>query len=255
MHFKKFIGGLGVFALVFMGASFTFAKDSDDDASDKEETTYATLEEIKAEPYSNISGKWEVEVEFDDEDYTVYVYEVDDETDLFEKIADAIKQKFGFQMTIDQVKSKTEVDDDGFKDDDDDDDFSGDVTKIEAEQYNGIDGKWKIEVKFADEDAEFYLYNIDDKAELTTSVREKVNSEFDKNYSEEKISSLLDIDDESSFDDDDSDKDDDKDGKDDDSSSMSDDERSKKIADLQAQLEKLIKLVMKLLSLQLGLGN
>ncbi len=258
MFMKKFIGGLGIFVLLFMGASFAFAKDdNDDDDSDKEVTTYATLEEIKAERYESVTGKWEVEVEFED-DYTIYVYEVKDEVDLFAKIADKIESEFGFEITADQVKAKTEVKDD-FSDDDnlskDDDDFSGDITKIDAEQYNGIDGKWKIKVRFADEDAEFYLYNIDDKAELTPVVREKVNSEFDKDYSEEKISSLLVIDDENSFDDDDTSKSDD--DKDDDkpSTSSDDSDRLKKIADLQAQIEKLIQLVLQLLTLQLGQSN
>ena len=262
---------LGLSVLLFAGATLAFAESNDDDDDDNTETTYSTLEEIKAEPYNGIAGKWEVEIEFEEDEYTVYVYEVEDEADLFEKIASKIESEFDFEITADQVESKADVDEDGFEEvdededsdegsdeDEDKDDFSGDVTKIEAEQYNGIDGKWKIEVNFEDEDAEFYLYNIDDKAELTSSVRTKVNSEFDKNYSEEKISSLLEIDDESDFDDsesdDDSDKDDDKDD-DKPSTSMSDDERSKKIADLQAQLEKLIKLVMQLLSLQLGQTN
>lgn len=267
---KKLINLLGLSALLFAGATFAFAKDSDDD-DDKEETTYATLEEIKAEPYKGIAGKWEVEVQFD-EDYTVYVYEVKDEADLFAKIADKIESEFGFEITADQVESKADVDEDGFEEDeseddddnsnsndDDEDDFAGDVTKINAEQYKGIDGKWKIEVRFADEDAEFYLYNIDDKAELTSAAREKVNNEFDKDYSEEKISSLLVIDDESDFDDSESDDDSDKvDDKDDDkpaTTSLSDSDRSKRIEALQKQIETLIQLVMKLLSLQLGQSN
>ena len=93
------------------------------DYSDQSDYSANDIDELEAEPYENIDGKWEVKVEFDnDREYTLYVYDVDNEDELVEKIANALEEKFGFEISESDVDDILKIDDDSNDDDDDDDD-------------------------------------------------------------------------------------------------------------------------------------
>lgn len=80
----------------------------------KEKITWGdyTIEEITVERYTAIDKKWKVKIDFGDKKYEViYVYEIDSEEELIESIIEKIKTQFGIEISMDDIESLLEIND------------------------------------------------------------------------------------------------------------------------------------------------
>jgi acyl carrier protein len=166
------------------------------DYSEQSDYSANDIDELEAEPYENVDGKWKVKVEFDnDREYTLYVYDVDDEDELVSKIVNALKEKFGFEISESDVDDILKIDDDS--NDDDEAEYSVDnISELEAEPYENIDNKWEVEIEFGDdEDYTFYVYDIYSDDELVSNIADKIEDEFDFKISDSEVADILEIND------------------------------------------------------------
>jgi len=149
------------------------------------------IEELEAEPFQQIEGKWQVEAEIGDKEFTFYVYEIDNEEELVGEIADELDSRFGLDISDTQVKSLLEIDEDEFDEEDEDEDVE---LEIEAERYKPVNGKWKVEAEFNDKDVTFYVYKIQDKEELISEITDYLNETYKLGLSDSEVEDVLDYD-------------------------------------------------------------
>ena len=77
-----------------------------------------------------------------------------------------------------------------------------DIESIDADRFESVDDKWKIEIDFKDsssqKDIVFYVYDIDNQTELITNVLTQLEKQFGLTLTLSDIQTILDIDNDSS---------------------------------------------------------
>lgn len=90
-----------------------YKKAKKQDNYEQKKYAFEDITELEAEPYENIEGKWQVDIEFNDEKKRrVYVYNIDDTNELMSNIADKIDVEFGIDISNDEVAEILEFDED-----------------------------------------------------------------------------------------------------------------------------------------------
>ena len=73
-----------------------------------------------------------------------------------------------------------------------------DIESIDADRFESVDDKWKIEIDFKDsssqKDIVFYVYDIDNQTELITNVLTQLEKQFGLMLTLSDIQTILDID-------------------------------------------------------------
>ncbi len=172
------------------------------------------IEEIDAEPYKSIEGKWEVEIEFEnpwnhEDEHKFYVYEIDSYDELAGEISDHLGNEFGYVIDKSEVKEFIDLSCEEHGEvfnltyQCEDDEHEDEELEIEAERYKSIDGKWKIEAEYNDKEVTFYVYNIDNEEELISEVTEGLEDKFGISISDEEVKGVLEIEDDFDEDEDD----------------------------------------------------
>ena len=231
---KKLLQGL-LLALMFGTGAMAYAI-AETDYSDLE------IEEIEAERYEAVDKKWEVEVEYEnDMEKKFYVYNIDDEAELISEIADVLN------VSDSEVSDIIEIDEDD-EDELEEDENEDEELEIEAERYENIDGKWEVEYEKGDSEKKFYVYEIDDEAELISEIADYLN------LTEDEVSEVIEIKDDFENEDEDEDEEEkDKEVKTTNETALANmAARDARILALQEQLAELITLVIKLLNAQLA---
>ncbi|MCI5050890.1 MAG: hypothetical protein MRY57_01120 [Candidatus Pacebacteria bacterium] len=68
------------------------------------------IDDIEAEPYESVDGKWKIGLDFENgSELVIYVYDVDSEEELLEKVQTEIKNKFNIDLSIDELESIIDV--------------------------------------------------------------------------------------------------------------------------------------------------
>lgn len=74
------------------------------------------IENIEADRYESIDGKWEIEIDFKDntnkKDIVFYVYNIDNENELISNITTQVKKQFGLTLTSSDIQNILDIDND-----------------------------------------------------------------------------------------------------------------------------------------------
>lgn len=76
---------------------------------DANPTQLGDIEEIEASPYENVEGKWVIDIETSNKEYRIYVYDVENDDDLVEKVADKINTQFNAEISVTEVESIIDI--------------------------------------------------------------------------------------------------------------------------------------------------
>ena len=170
-------------ATLFKSSLVAFAEQEQGEIED-------TIEDLEAKKFQGVDYKWEVTFELTDDgdDEKFYIYNIKDEDDLFDEIADHLESEYDLGYSEEEVESILVYDEDAF-------DGQGEMEEleIEAEPYKSVEGKWKVEAEVNGEEVKFYVYEIDNDEELVSEITKYLNDKFDANLTESEVKEVIEI--------------------------------------------------------------